>query len=422
MTDSLKEHLYFTIAWYFRFFASLRLQIWRPKIVVLTGSSGKTTLLHLVESQIGNVAKYSHHANSAFGIPFDILGLHRHDYTMLEWVKLFLLTPIKVFAPVPRENLYIVEADADRPGEGTFLAEFLKPAVTLWISSGKTHSMNFDKLLAEKKFRTTEEAIAHEFGEFLRHTSEISFIDGDNPDMVAQIPHAAAKVVSIKKHNFLSGYTVSDKGVTFEIEKKKYTFPYLLPEEVAYGIAMTIELCRYLEITLDPAFTSFKLPPGRSSVFAGKKDITIIDSCYNANVASMQTILAMFNQLPGKKKWAVIGDLMEQGEQAKEEHEKVAQLLLKKPYEKLIIYGKNGEKHIYPIVNKAYGGSVEVILEPTDVLSYLEKNLSGGETVLFKGGRLLEGVIAKLLKEPRDIAKLCRQDAFWDRKRKEAGL
>jgi UDP-N-acetylmuramoyl-tripeptide--D-alanyl-D-alanine ligase len=420
--DFLKEKLFFPVAWYFRIFAQIRLRLWHPQIVVITGSSGKTTLLHLVESQIGNVAKYSHHANSSFGIPFDILGLHREAYTYIEWVRLFLLAPLKVFMPVPRENLYVVEADCDRPGEGTFLAELLKPDITLWISSGKTHSMNFDHVLAQKKFATTEEAIAYEFGQFLRHTSKISFIDGDTPHMVDQIKHASAKVISLKKKHFLNGYHVSEKGVTFEIENKKYIFPYLLPEEVSYSIAMTLELCRYLQLPFDASFSHFHVPPGRSSFFPGKKDITIIDSCSNANVDSMKTMLAMYKHLPGKHKWAVIGDLMEQGNQAQEEHEKVAQMLLTMPFEKLIIYGKNGEKYIHPIVFNKYSNTAIVITEPKEVLSYLQGHLNGGETVLFKGGRLLEGVIAQLLADPKDTEKLCRQDAFWERKRKQAGL
>ena len=87
----LKGKLYFPLAFYFRFFAQIQLLIWGPKIIVITGSNGKTTLLHLLESQLGNKAKYSHHANSAFGIPFNILGFERQTLKISEWPLLFLL-------------------------------------------------------------------------------------------------------------------------------------------------------------------------------------------------------------------------------------------------------------------------------------------------------------------------------------------
>ena len=93
----LKKKLYFTVAFYFRIFAKIQLRIWKPRIVVVTGSSGKTTLLHLIESQLGEKARYSHHANSMFGIAFDILGLKREKLVVTEWIYLVLAAPFRAF-------------------------------------------------------------------------------------------------------------------------------------------------------------------------------------------------------------------------------------------------------------------------------------------------------------------------------------
>src|SRR5581483_5921751 len=132
MISKLKKRFYFWGAQYFRYFASIRLSRWKPRIVVVTGSTGKTTLLHLLESQLGSRSRYSHQANSSFGIPFDILGMKRTSLKPVEWIFLLLSAPFRVLLPVPKENIYIVEADCDRPREGEFLASFLKPEVTLW--------------------------------------------------------------------------------------------------------------------------------------------------------------------------------------------------------------------------------------------------------------------------------------------------
>src|SRR3972149_3256655 len=109
MLQKIKRFFYFPIACYFLFFAKIRLFLWSPSIILITGSSGKTTLLHLIESQIGSIAKYSHKANSSFGIPFDILGLHRKDLTLLEWPLIFLKAPFAVFKQSPKERIYVVE-------------------------------------------------------------------------------------------------------------------------------------------------------------------------------------------------------------------------------------------------------------------------------------------------------------------------
>ncbi len=160
----IKKKLYFWGARYFTFFAQIKLARWKPRIILITGSSGKTTLLHLVKSQLKDKAVYSEHANSAYGISFNILGLSRPDLTPIEWVFLFIKAPFQIFSKIPEQKLYIIEADCDRPYEGDFLSTFLQPEVTLWISSARTHSMNFDALVSQKKFNSVEEAIAHEFG------------------------------------------------------------------------------------------------------------------------------------------------------------------------------------------------------------------------------------------------------------------
>ena len=149
MFSKLKQKLYFPIAWYFRFFAVIKLNRWKPKIIVITGSSGKTTLLHLVESQLGDIARYSHHANSSYGIPFDILGFKRQDLTINEWIGLFLLAPFKFFNTTPKEKIYVVETDCDRTGEGKFLAEFLKPDIVIWTNVSRTHAAGFDRSVSE---------------------------------------------------------------------------------------------------------------------------------------------------------------------------------------------------------------------------------------------------------------------------------
>ena len=106
MFQELKKVLYFPLAYYFRFFAKIKLARWNPRIIIVTGSSGKTTLLHLIEAQLGENARYSHHANSSYGIPFDILGLERKTLMDYEWFELFLKAPFLAMSRVPKQKIY----------------------------------------------------------------------------------------------------------------------------------------------------------------------------------------------------------------------------------------------------------------------------------------------------------------------------
>lgn len=422
MIQTLKQKLYFLIALYFKFFAKIRLSLWQPHIIVVTGSNGKTTLLHLLAAQIGNKAKYSYHANSAFGISFDILGLKRNTFLVYEWVYLFIATPFKLFSPLPREKIYIVEADCDRPGEGKFLAELLKPQITVWLSSEKTHSMNFDVLVKRGKFSSVEDAIACEYGFFIEKTKKLVILNGDLAHITKQNLRTKAQIIQLSLAQ-LKEYQITTNGTSFTFNSMTVSVQAFLPKEVFYALAATYRLLEYLSMPLDTSFIKFIPPPGRSSIFQGIKGITLLDSSYNANLASMAAILTMLDQIPGTKKWVVLGDMLEQGKNEQQEHEKLAREVAKLTVERVILLGPRNAQYTYPKLKKLQKDmSIKIFLNPREVLDYLLDNLKGSEIILFKGGRFLEGVIEHLLMNKADAEKLCRREKVWQIRRRKWNL
>jgi len=423
MLSKLKKFFYFPLAYYFRFFAKIRLARWNPYIIVVTGSSGKTTLLHLLQSQIEERAKYSHFANSSYGIPFDILGLKRENLMFYEWIYLFIASPFSIFKKNPQEHIYIVEADCDRPNEGKFLATLLIPEVTLFTSSTRTHSMNFDHLVKNGKFKTVEEAIAFEFGYFLEYTKKFCIVNGDSDLIEKQLGRTKSHIekVSLKT---LGDYEILRDKTIFKIGQEAYEFNHLLPREFFYAIAMSNALLKKMNIKPDPTFKNFSLPPGRNSIFKGVKNTTIIDSSYNANLDSMTVILKMFDNITAEKKWIIAGDMLEQGESQRQEHENLAGVISKIKSDKIILMGPRVSKYTYPRLKKLLDGrtKIEKFINPKEVLDYLKLNLKGHELLLFKGARFLEGVIEHLLLDKKDIEKLPRREKVWQKRRRSWGL
>jgi UDP-N-acetylmuramoyl-tripeptide--D-alanyl-D-alanine ligase len=413
MIRAFKRKFYFPIASYFKFWAEIRLNLWRPKVIVITGSSGKTTLLHLIESQIGEKAKYSHHANSSFGIPFDILGLTREKLTPDEWVKLFILAPFKIFTTTPEEKLYIVEADCDRPGEGEFLASLLNPEIILWTSSGVTHSANFDFLVKNKKFPTVEKAISSEFGQFLKYTKKLILANGDNALITEQVEDSKVPAIFVSKRD-LRQYKINENSTEFVIEDNKYSINFIVPKEVFYSIEMTKLLMNNLNLPFDKAFKKLILPPGRNSVFKGIKNTSIIDSTYNATPDGTKAILQMFKEYFAKNKWLVLGDMIELGEKEKDEHEQLAKVINSMNLSKIILIGPRVFKYLSPKLKNA-----EKFIMPKEGLDYILENIKGGEAILFKGARFLEGIIEHLLQNKEDADKLVRREIAWKNRRRE---
>jgi UDP-N-acetylmuramoyl-tripeptide--D-alanyl-D-alanine ligase len=291
--------------------------------------------------------------------------------------------------------------------------------------------MNFDSMIQEDRgvnsFQTVDEAVAYEFGYFLEYCQKLAIINGDLPLEAEQASRAKSKVIVVRKSDVMRKYEITKEHTVFTLPQGEVRFAALLPEEVAYALAMCWETVRYLDLPFDTSFSKFQLPPGRSSLFTGVKHITIVDSCYNANLASMAAILAMFAKYPASHKWVVIGDMLEQGRDEAEEHEKLADLLMEMKLERVILMGPRVKAYTYEkLVQssefKAKRFVLEAFLYPKEVLDYLEAQLAGGEAVLFKGARFLEGVIEHLLADKRDVSKLSRREKIWEIRRKQWGL
>lgn len=281
--------------------------------------------------------------------------------------------------------------------------------------------MNFENLVKEKKFKTVEEAIAHEFGYFIENTSKLTIINGDEKLIKTQLGRTTAKKeeVTIKD---LTYYKILEDHTEFEINGKKYSISAVLPRELSCSIEMAELLNKYLNITTDPSFSKLKLPPGRNSLFKGLKGITILDSSYNNSLHSAKMMIKVLSDYPKTPKWAVLGDILEQGSYEKEEHEKLSDIILaEKALDKIILVGPRTVKHTYPGL-KSLGIRVEKFILPKDALDYILDNITGKEVILFKGTRFLEGIIECLLIDKKDINKLCRREKIWKKRRKQWGL
>ena len=416
----LKKRFYFVAAKYFRFFANRAFRRWHPRVIAITGSAGKTTMLSLLEHEVGKKAHYSHDANSAFGISFDMLGLKGVRGSKLRWIWLFMAAPIKGLLYRHKEPFYVVEIDGERPRETEFLAEWLKPEVTIWVSIGLSHAVQFEKVVEDGKFDNLSDAITAEFANLPNNTSKRVYIDADSKLMVEATENIKAKVIPIKKSN-LKKYVVYPNSTDFTYGDTTFHFDHPEPRDIAFNLFVLQDLMKYLKLPFKSDFSNLKIAPGRSSYFKGKKGIDIVDSSYNAHMISVASILDMAKRMHAERKWLIIGDIVDQGSLEKEEHEKLAKLIADVKPENVILVGRRTKQYTAPKL-KDLGISAVTTNDPRKALSYLEKHITGKETLIFKGSHYLEWVIEKLLADPADAKKLCRREKAAVARRKSWGL
>lgn len=416
----LKKRFYFVAAKYFRHFADRALKRWQPRVIAITGSAGKTTMLHLVEHEMGKKAHYSHDANSAFGVSFDILGLKGIRGSKLRWIHLFAAAPFKAFFSRHKEKFYVVEIDGERPHEAEFLAKWLKPEVTIWVSIGRSHAVQFEKEVEEGKFASLDEAITAEFATLPQNTTKLVYIDANSKLMKTATQDIKAKVIPIKKTE-IKKYVVYPDFTDFTYGDTTFHFNHPEPKDIAFNLLVLQDLMKYLKMPFKSDFSDITVAPGRSSYFKGKNGLEIVDSSYNAHMISMASILDMAKRMHADHKWLVIGDIVDQGSTEAEEHKKLAGLIADVEPEKVILVGRRTKKYTAPELKKL-GVSAVATLDPRKALEYIEKHTKGRETLIFKGSQYLEWIIEKLLADPKDAKKLCRREKTAVQRRKSWGL
>ncbi len=415
-----KKKFYFVAAGYFRFFANFSLKRWHPRVIAVTGSAGKTTMLHLIEFELGDRAHYSHDANSAFGIAFDLLGMDGVRGSRWRWLKLFALAPIRALYYQRTGEFYVVEIDGERPRETEFLASWLKPEVTLWVSLGLSHAVQFEQEVKEGKFKSLDEAIAHEFATLPMNTTKEVCIDADSSLMLKATNGIKAKVVKLSRKS-LKRYNVYPTRTDFIFDNASFHFSQPQPRDIAIQLLMLERLLAYLGVPLRTDFSNMPVPPGRSSFFQGKNGLKIIDSSYNAHLISMKSILEMAKALHAGHKWLIIGDIVDQGSLEKEEHTKLADYIAAVEPEMVVLVGRRTKEYTAPRLREL-GVETRTTLDPHKALKFIEEHTTGEEVLIFKGSQYLEWIIEQLLADSSDAEKLPRREKAAVKRRERRGL
>ena len=423
IADTPKERIYFLVAKYFTFWASISLKRWRPKIIVITGSAGKTTMLHILSAQLQDQAHFSYNANSVYGVSFDILGLTGVTGSRKQWIKLFLKAPIRAFSYTRQTQYYVVEIDGARPGGASNLAKILKPDITAWVSIEKSHAEFFDGQVASGQFANHQEAITNEFMSLPRNTSQAVIINSDSKIMqqaVAKETDKLPKNIIAVSSDYLKNYSIALDKTTFETTNGNYQFDRPVPREVYIQLAMTEEIMKLLDLKINYDLSKLQYPPGRSSVLAGINNTYLVDSTNSTQLASLITTLKMFDAIEHQPKWIVLGDLIELGDDSENQHLELAKYLESMKVEQMILVGKLMKRYVEPNI-KLVDKKPVFCSDAHEALDYIKANTTSGEAILFKGSQRMEWIIEKLLSNPEDVKHLIRQSPADKQRRKALG-
>ena len=302
--------------------ATLKRNMYNIPVVGITGSVGKTSTKDIIASVMSkkfNVLKTLGNYNNQIGLPLTILRLKD-------------------------ENAMVIEMGMNQLREISNLTKIAKPTVAVITNVGTAHIGNLG----------SRENILKAKLEILEGLEEngILVINNDN-DMLNkwnnENKNKSFKVITFGMENKsdIMPYEVqlSENGSTYKIDIEGKTYNvnisvggnhFVLNSLCAIAIGRIFNI--KMEDILD-GIANFELTKRRMQVEKNKQGITIINDCYNANYDSMKAGIEYLAKINAKNKIAVLGDMLELGNFAKELHERVGKEVAKNNIDVLITVG-----------------------------------------------------------------------------------
>lgn len=411
--------------------AKLVLKKYKPRIVVIVGSVGKTTTkdaVYSVLSQKHFVRKSEKSFNSEIGIPLTILGLQNAWNNPFFWLKNIIEGAVVLLL----KNIYpawlVLEVGADHPGDIRKVAS--------WVESNIAILTRLPDVPVHVEMFPSPEAVAEEKASIINSLKPdgVLVINGDDEKILSAVEaHPEKKTIfyGMEKSNDVVGmkYGVISKqkipqGIRFHVRHKENTLDFeilgALGRQHLYpalaGIATGVACGMSLEET-KPGFATYIPPKGRMRILPGVKETTIIDDSYNSSPVAVEEALKLLSQVQVHgRKIVVLGDMLELGKFSIDEHKRIGKLV-KGVADILITVGFRARDIAQGALSMGVHGSK--IFQYEDVLragKELEGMLEKGDVVLAKASQSIriEKLVGEVMREPEKKKELLvRQEKEW---------
>lgn len=354
-------------------------------VVALTGSVGKTTTKEMIWCVLN--AKFHAHKtyknwNNEIGLPKVLLRLE------------------------PEHTALVLELGMNHKGEISTLSKTALPDIGVITNVGVSHIENLG----------SREGIL---------AAKLELLDGMKPGtpILLNKDNDMLSTVELPDHS-IRWFAIHDESADIRAEDIEYlddstVFTVVagedrckveLPttgEHNVYDALAAIGVGRELEIPLEDAAAALKQyrPAGMRENVVEKGGVTVIEDCYNASPDSMKAMAETLTLkgAPGRRKIAVIGDMLELGDYAEEAHALAGQYMAEAGIDLLITYGPMSK---FAAQSAREHGLLRVFdfQDKADLTAKLTGMLKPGDVVAVKGSRgmQMEEIIQDIYKNLED--------------------
>ena len=411
--------------------AKLILKKYRPEVIGITGSAGKTGAREAIYAVLNakfKVRRSLKNYNNEIGLPLTVIGAAAPAKSIFGWVKIFFLAGkllLKQDKNYPK--ILILEMAADKPGDLNYLTDMVQPQVAVITSIGEAHLENFGSL---EKIKQEKSVLIKVIGR-----QDWAVLNVDDRQIKSLVKETKAKILSYAINNEAEVrgqeirliFTADALGINFKLASRNTLVPVFLPMVIskagvyaalagaAVGIIKGLNL-----VEISQALKNYSPPSGRMRLISGIKNTYIIDDTYNASpAASILAIetLAGITKNGRENKYAVLGDMLELGKLSQVKHEEVGRAIVKNKIDKLIVVGERSRDIARGAIN---AGMAEDDIFHFDAIAeagkFIQERIKSGDIILVKGsqGARMEKVVEEIMAQPLSAGELLvRQGKEW---------
>ena len=311
--------------------------------------------------------------------------------------------PITILKVRPKTEKVILEMGIEYPGEMEFYLSIFKPKTVVVSRLSYEHSeflggidnVIHENGLAIESLPKDGMAILNwddpNSRKLAEKTDATGFFYGTDPK------HCQIWADDIRLHNykvaFGLNYGVERVEVSTNLVGKHQIYPFLAA--AALGVYSKLTLTR-----IKNALEKVGAPEHRLQVIPGYNGTIILDDSYNSSPVAVEEALETLNQIPARRRIAVLGEMKELGSFSEKFHRQIAHKIYKDKVD-IVLLGKGDTKFTAEELLEL--GFLEDRLQSDllnpQIVSSLLRIIGKGDVVLIKGSRgvRLDEVVKKLV-------------------------
>jgi len=347
-------------------------------VIGITGSAGKTTTKDLLAGILAPLAPTVAPVGSYNGE----VGV-----------------PLTVFRAVESTRYLIIEMGATKMGQITYLSSLVNPDIGVVLCVGSAHAGEFGSIdnIAVAKGELVEALPAHGTAILnyddarvramaARANAPVTFFSSADANDASTVPTVQARAVHTTDGHPEFELGFPGESVSYPVSSKLLGLHHvtnLLAAATAAHAAGAAPADIAASLSAQSAASRYRME--RTDRPDG---VTVINDAYNANPESMRAALRTLAELGAggtRRTWAVLGEMLELGEDSVLEHDAVGRVAVRLNISRLIVVGTPARAmHVGAVMEGSWGEESMFVPDAEAAYELLERELAPGDIVLVK--------------------------------------